>query len=866
MHRARLVLAACCGLFVCSALAVAEEPGSAKKPAIQRLPKPADKKVDFVADIQPLLRSTCSSCHGPELQESGLRLDVKSRALDGGDHGKVIIPGNSAKSRLIHLVAGLDEDVGLMPPEGEGTPLTQVQIALLRAWIDQGAEWPDAADTKLAASDHWSFQPVVRPPLPAVRDASWIRTPIDRFILARLEQQKIAPSPEADRATLIRRLYLDLLGLLPTPEEAEAFVNDPRPDAYEQLVDRLLASPHYGERWGRHWLDLARYADSDGYEKDRARPHAWRYRSWVIDALNADMPYDRFTREQIAGDMLAEAGKPQLVATGFHRNTLHNTEGGTDPEEDRVKKTVDRTNTLGTVWLGLTVGCAQCHSHKYDPLTHREYYSLYAFFNSIDEANPDMTPDDVRAEYEAKKRKFDAEHAVLEASVKAVEEQVLPAAFDAWLAEAEQAVADGKPDKLPGEIVAILKRPAEQRNAKQQKQLSDYHRTIDPDFVKLTKMVEDHAKKAPTPPDLKTQAVSELGKPRETHIHLRGDFLSPGEAVDAGVPSFLPPIEPRGERPDRLDLANWLVDENQPLTARVTVNRVWQRIFGRGLVPTVDDFGKQGDKPVHPALLDWLAVEFREGGWSLKELQRLIVTSAAYRQSSALRTDLVDIDPENALLARQSRRRVEAEIIRDLALDASGLLDERLGGPSVRPPQPAEYSSLTYAGSAKWAVSKGGDAYRRGLYTFFQRTSPYPMLTTFDSPDSLECTAKRSSSNTPIQALTLWNDPAFFEFAQHFGRRVVRETPSDGDASHIVRNRAERAFRICLGREPRPAELNAVVELHDEQLKLMEASAESADKIAGKAPLPENASVEEVAAWVIVGRALMNLDEFITRE
>jgi hypothetical protein len=863
MHRA-LLAAMVCGLSFLWSTATAEEAAKTG----DKLPPPAEKKVAFVADIQPMLRTTCYSCHGPELQEGGLRLDVKKRALDGGDNGKVIVPGKSAESKLIHLVAGLDEAVGLMPPDGEGTPLSRAQIALLRAWIDQGAKWPEEADVELAATDHWSFQPIRRPALPAVRDNTWCRNAIDRFVLNRLEQEKVAPSVEADRATLIRRLYLDLVGLLPSPEEVDEFLHDDRPGAYERVVDRLLASPHYGERWGRHWLDLARYADSDGYEKDRPRPHAWRYRSWVIDALNADMPYDRFTVEQIAGDMLPDAGRSQRTASGFHRNTLHNTEGGTDKEEDRVKKTVDRTNTVGTVWLGLTVGCAQCHSHKYDPLTHREYYSLYAFFNSINESDIDVAPDDVRARYNAAKKAFDAEHARLQQVVEAYEKEQLPQALQSWLEQAEQTVAAGKAkdEKLPENIVAILKRPAEKRNEKQQQALADYHRTLDKELTKLTKAVQAHAKKAPAAPDMKAQAVAELVRPRDTHIHLRGDFLSPGEAVQTGVPSFLPQITEAGESVDRLDLARWLVDEKNPLTARVTVNRVWQRLFGRGLVVSVDDFGKQGEEPSHPQLLDHLATDFREGGWSLKRLQREIVTSATYRQSSALRTDLVEVDPENALLARQVRRRAEAEIIRDLALDASGLLDPRLGGPSVRPPQPAEYSKLTYAGSARWNVSKGGDAYRRGLYTFFQRTSPYPMLVTFDSPDSLECTARRSSSNTPIQALTLWNDPVFFECAQHFGRRVVSEVPAGEDETNTTRLRAERALRLCMGREPTSAELDAIVELHDQQKALSAADKEAAAEIVGDAEMPEGVATDELAAWVVVGRALMNLDEFITRE
>jgi hypothetical protein len=727
-----------------------------------KLPPPAERMVDFVPDVQPLLRTTCYSCHGPEVQEGGLRLDVKKRALEGGDGGAVIVPGKSGESRLIHAVAGQDESLGLMPPDGEGTPLSEEQVGLLRAWIDQGAVWPDEADGGAGEVAHWSFQPIARPPLAKVNDAAWVRNPIDSFILAKLEQEKIAPSPLADRATLMRRVYLDLLGLPPPPHEIEAFLEDESPGAYERLVDRLLASPHYGERWARRWLDLARYADSDGYEKDKPRPHAWRYRQWVIDAINADMPFDEFTLAQIAGDLLPDADLQDRVASGFHRNTLHNTEGGIDPEEDRVKKTIDRTNTVSTIWLGLTMGCAQCHSHKYDPITQREYFSMYAFFNSINEADIDV----------------------------------------------------------------------------------------------------------PEAKDAKAQAVAELGKPRETHIHIRGDFLSPGDAVTAATPAVLPPLEaaePESDSLDRLDLARWIVSPENPLTARVAVNRVWQRLFGRGIVRTSDDFGSQGEPPSHPELLDWLAAEFRDGGWSEKRLVRMIVTSNVYRQSSAVRTELVAIDPENALLARQSRLRAEAEVIRDLALAASGLWDPRVGGPSVRPQQPPDYASLTYAGSAKWTVSPGGDSYRRGLYTFFQRTSPYPMFMTFDSPDSNETCVIRERSNTPLQALTLWNDAVFYECAQGLGRRIVSEAPHGETTQETLRNRLDYAFQLCLGRAPDAAEREAVEKLHQSQRAFCQ-DGKTAEAIAGKAPLPLGAGKDEVAVWVIVGRTLMNLDEFITRE
>lgn len=1017
--------------------------------AVGKLPAPSTQTVDFGRDIRPLFQKVCYSCHGPEKQEGGLRLDVKKRALDGGDSGRAFLPGKSDESRLIQLVAGLDQDTGRMPPDGEGTPLTPDQIALLRAWIDQGANWPDHIKGATTAADLWVLQPLNRPALPPVSATQWVINPIDHFILARLEREKITPSPPASRTTLMRRLYLDLLGLPPSPAEVAEYLADSNPDAYERLVDRLLGSPHFGERWGRHWLDLARYADSDGYEKDRPRPFAWRYRNWVLDSVNADLPFDTFTREQIAGDLLPHASLDQLVATGFHRNTLHNTEGGADPEEDRVKKTVDRTNTLGTVWLGLTVGCAQCHSHKYDPLTHREYYQLFAFFNNVDETDIDAPLEFQQLEYRHAKGAFDREHQPFLDAIKKYESEQMPTAQAEWeksarvtgtvwatldpstarsrngavlkelkdfsllasgtnkvsdvyeveanlekvplrtiravrlevladkslvqkgpgradngnfvLAEFQVEIlsSDGTPtrialtnaradhsqndcdvshaingnpqdfwavggeigkrhvavfdvqqptllpegaklkfvldqqynqptaphnlgrfrlsitespdpvtlDGIPKEVADGLAIELSKRTEAQAKAVTDYYRTIDPSLAKLTKEAANHLQKGPKPPDTKAQTVvHRSSEQRATKIHLRGDFLNPGESVEPRVPAWLPAIQARAAQPDRLDLARWLFDPANSITARVAANRVWEKAFGRGIVATVDDFGSQGEPPSHPELLDWLAVEFRESAWSSKELIRLIVTSNTYRQSSAVRSELVAKDPENILFARQSRKRVEAEIIRDLSLAASGLLEPRLGGPSVRPPQPAEYANLTYSNSVSWTESKAGDRYRRGMYTFFQRTSPYPMLMTFDSPDSNECCVQRETSNTPLQALTLWNDPAFFEFAQGLGRRIVLDVPADGNAQLTVQNRAKYAFTLCLGRSPVADELNEILSLYAAQLSVYGTNQSLAAGIIGKTKVPQNVAVEEVAAWTVVGRALLNLDEFITRE
>jgi mono/diheme cytochrome c family protein len=713
------------------------------------------RAVDFRRDVQPILARNCVVCHGPGKQRGGLRLDDGTAALKGGNSGLVLVPGKAAESRLLRLVAGLDPDLK-MPPRGK-EPLSASEVALLRTWIDQGADWPKTA--------HWAFQPVRRPVPPKVAGAAWVRNDIDRFILSRLEAEKVAPSPEADRVTLVRRLHLDLLGLPPAPREVDDFLSDDRPGAYERLVERVLASPQYGERWGRHWLDCARYADSDGYEKDGGRPFAWRYRNWVIDALNRDLPFDEFTIEQLAGDLLPGATTEQKVATGFHRNTLTNREGGVDQEQYRVEAVVDRVSTTAKVFLGVTLGCAQCHDHKYDPFSQREYYQFFAFFNSDKEVD------------------------------------------------------------IPAPLL--------------------HERVADPKKKTLAQTLA-------------------LGPARKTHVMIRGDFLRPGAEVQPGTPAVLPPLAPAGKTPTRLALARWIVAPENPLTARVAVNWVWQKYFGRGLVATPEDFGTQGERPSHPELLDWFASEFVRRGWSLKQLHRLIVTSATYRQSSQVRPELAVRDPPNVLLARQARHRLEAEVLRDEALAASGLLSRTIGGPSVHPPQPPGISELTYAGSAKWVESTGPDRYRRGLYTWFQRTSPYPMLMTFDAPDSNVCVVRREKSNTPLQALTLMNDAVFVECAQALGRRIVAEVPARSTGEGLTQERIRLGFRLCLGREPSTAERGRLGRLYDDLLRTCRAKPDAAAKLVG--PRPSGVDTPEAAAWVALARALLNLDEFVTRE
>jgi hypothetical protein len=566
----------------------------------------------------------------------------------------------------------------------------------------------------------------------------------------------------------------------------------------------------------------------------------------VIRALNEDKPFDQFTIEQLAGDMLPNSTLEQRIATGFHRNTLVNTEGGTDKEEDRVKRTVDRTNTLGAVWLATTIECTQCHSHKYDPFTQREFYSLYAFFNSMDEPDIAAAPRDKVQQYEARLEEFRLQASRLEARLQEFEKKLNLRAGDP-----------------PKNIVAILDLPANKRSDKQRQTLQQHFAKTKqfPPYAEALKAYLDHVKKRPVDPrtTLKAQAVAERSTPRETHIHIRGDFLNKGDQVSAGTPEVWPAVKPRGERPDRLDLARWVVSKENPLTARVIVNRVWQQYFGRGIVPSVRDFGTQGDPPSHPELLDWLATRFREDGWSLKKLHRLTVMSATYRQSSAERPELAKSDPYNAWLSHQNRLRVEAEIVRDLALATSGLLSEKVGGPSVRPPQPPGVEKLGYANSVRWATSKGDDRYRRGLYTFFQRTVPYPMLMTFDAPDANITCTRRERSNTPLQALTLWNDPVFFECAQALGRRIAGS--ADDDAGRI-----RLAFVLCLGRQPQSKEEAIVARLFEEQVALAKKDLKSAETLVGKAARPEGVETAELAGWILVGRTLMNLDEFITRE
>ncbi|MEQ1861662.1 MAG: PSD1 and planctomycete cytochrome C domain-containing protein [Chthoniobacteraceae bacterium] len=928
---------------------------------------------DFNREVRPILSRYCFKCHGPDdkARKGGLRLDLRDSATREAKSGAIaIIPGKTDESELHIRIFSTDKDDTMPPPETK-TELSAAQKDILKRWIAAGASY----------DPHWAF----------VAPRKGTLNSIDAFIDARLSAAGLKRSPEADRATLIRRVSYDLIGLPPTPDEITAFETDAAPDAYERLVDRLLASPQYGERWARRWLDLARYADTNGYEKDRERS-IWPYRDWVVRALNADMPFDRFTIEQIAGDLLPGATLDQKIATGFHRNTMLNEEGGIDPLEFRYHAMTDRVATTGATWLGLTLGCAQCHTHKFDPIPHREYFGIFALLNNADEPELDLPPADAaqqQRDREARARKLIAELPF--------DEQ----AYAAWLAKERAAAVEWTPLKpaamktnlplltvqpdlsifgsgdtakvdtyelrfagAPAKITAIrLEALPDERlpahgpglcyyeGPKGDFFLGEFQVTADGQRVKFARATESYAnnnfgKKKDTPvsaeaatdgdpqtgwscadrpgeaheavfvpaqpitaaqldvkmlfgrhytcplgrfrisvttdprgaearenlsedprerfllatnPDAakEVRALRQPPKyqstlvmrerppenPRPTFLHNRGEYLQPTERVEPAVLSILHPL-PDGPR-DRLALARWLVARENPLTARVTVNRAWAAFFGRGIVNTTDDFGYQGEPPTHPELLDWLAIGFMESGWSRKKLHRLIVTSATYRQSSQWNAN----DPQNTLLSRFPRTRLDAELIRDGTLRAAGLLSQKMGGAPVKPPQPEGVSEVAY-GSPKWQPSAGEDRHRRSLYTFIKRTAPFALYNTFDAPTGEACIPRRDISNTPLQALTLLNDIVFIEAAQSLGKALVF-TPGDDDAKLTL------AYRRVLSRNPRPDELPALREFVKTQRARFTSGELDAKTFAG--------ADAETAAWTALARALFNLDEAITK-
>ena len=1157
--------------------------------------------VDFNRDVRPILSGHCFKCHGPDdkQRQAGLRLDQPAAAAALlPSKNRAIVPGKPDKSGLVQRI--LASGPRMMPPAHANKPLSDAQKQILKRWIASGA----------AYKPHWAFLPPKQAPLPKVKQANWPRNPIDYFVLSRLEKAGLKPSPQADRITLLRRASLDLIGLPPTPEEADAFLKDTRPDAYERLVDRLLASPHYGERWGRRWLDLARYADTNGYEKDRQRS-IWPYRDWVIQAINKDMPFDRFTIEQLAGDLLPNATLDQKIATGFHRNTMLNEEGGIDPQEFRFYAMTDRMATTGTTWLGLTIGCAQCHTHKFDPITHKDYYRMMAFLNNADEPEIEVPRPDIakkRQESEAviahleadlpnrfpikKEERWTPARVVsaeseagaamerlpdnsvrvqgknpdtdtytivvegdprdvtlvrlealtdpslgnggpgrtphgnfvltelsatvspLDAPARAVpvkfvradadvaqdgfpppnvfdgdlktgwavhgpgnwnvnhaltlrmerplalsgiarwtfrlaqthgqkhtlgrfrislgeetkpdgrsedllRREAMQAALTKWLNEQEpravrwtalrptkaisnsplltrlddssilstgdvtkrdvydldfktnlrgvtairlevlpddslpkrgpgrvfyegpqgdfylsdltlsaggsprklskgvadignaQAAVDGSPQSgwsinggqgqphtavfrlekpldtdsfhlsmvfeqyyavslgrfrisvttdpragetaLPPDVEEILQVPAAQRAPAQSERLVKHFVAVAPELAAERDAIKKVRDQMPAYPTTLAFRERPSYNPRLTRIYHRGEFLKPAEAVSPGLPAILS-SQSRDAAADRLSFARWLVSERNPLVGRVTMNREWAALFGRGIVQTTEDFGYQGTPPTHPELLDWLAVEFMRQGWSLKKMHRLLVTSATYRQSSTVTPALKARDPQNRLLARGPRVRLDAELIRDSALTISGLLSRKIGGPSVFPPQPPGVTSEGTYGPLQWKVSEGEDRYRRGLYTFCKRTAPYAMFITFDGPSGDACLARREVSNTPLQALTLLNDAVFVETSQALGRLLAAQNGS-------IEERAALLFRRCVTRPPDKEELTALVRFYENQKQRFTNRELDAAVIAGEG----KGDVIERAAWTTLARSVLNLDEVVTK-
>ncbi len=846
--------------------------------------------IDFDKDIAPIFRDRCLSCHA-ESASGGLSLTSESAWLHGGDTGVAFDSQSPEKSSLwIRITAGPDVE-HRMPPEG--SRLNTEQLAKLKQWLSSGAHWPEQTvlrSPQAAARDHWAFKPMQAPGVPAVANNTLVRNEIDAFVVARLEQQNISPADEADRITLLRRVTLDLTGLPPSPDDVDRFLKDSSPDAYEREVDRLLSLTAYGERWARPWLDLCHFADTDGYLTDQKRPVAWRYRQWLIDALNRDLPFDQFTIEQLAGDLLPKPTQEQLLATGFLRNTLSNREGGADLEEYRVEQIVDRTRTVGTAWLGLTVGCSRCHDHKYDPLTQKEFFQLYAVLDQADEVNLALPLPGEQAAFDAAYTNYRQKRDVLVAPFqpgldelqKRWEDRMLeavahPGVSPTWDRQWEVLglIWGGELGEGQLEGCLIVQTPWAQRTPDEKDRLLEYFLARgsvidDPKFAELklstlAPQLEELKKTVPWPTRAPTMRQARHARP--VHIHSRGDFRVPAELVQADIPRWLQPtslglasVSDEGLQPakpaDRLDLARWLVSKEHPLTARVVVNRMWQEFFGRGLVDPSDDFGLRGQKPSHPELLDWLAAEFMSRGWSVKQMHRLIVTSATYRQSSSTRPELVHIDPQNRLLAHQMPLRFSSDQVRDAMLLASGLLETRVGGPSVFPPQPESVAKEGF--SNVWKTSEGADRYRRGLYTWIQRLSPFAQNVTFDAPPTNAGCTRRDRSNSPLQALTLLNDPVFFEAAQAMARATLSR-PDMNDSDRI-----QWVFHRAVSRGPTDMENETLKEYLVEQRRLLSADATAAARLAPVAI--ENVDRAEVAAWTGLCSVVLNLHEFIVRE
>ncbi len=835
-------------------------PGDSSEKAPKGSAGSAVARVQFNRDIRPILSDNCFACHGPDQNKrvGGLRLDLADEAVTRG----VIVPGKPEKSRLLTRVMATDQRV--MPPVSFHKRLTAAQKSLIRQWIAQGARY----------EGHWAYILPRRPEVPRFSDPAYpVRNAIDAFVRVRLRASLLVPQPEANRHTLIRRLCFDLTGLPPTPEEAVAFMNDRNPDAYERLVERLLKSPHYGERMALGWLDVVRYADTIGYHSDTPR-NVFPYRDWVIQSFNENKPFDRFTIEQIAGDLLPDATQQTRVASAFNRLLLTTEEGGAQAKDYEARMLTDRVRAIGAAWLGQTTGCAQCHDHKFDPFAQRDFYSLGAFFADIQEpiigareaGMPVMTPD-----LEQAQAKLDAELARAREFLPR-----LAAAQLKWEADvqaggyalpelAEGSTAPEAAKSRARQVAAGLKKPTASRSAAETGQIEAYFRAsaageFKADLEALARAEKARNDFAASVP----KCLVSVSSPNRRTVRIlpRGNWMDEsGPVVKAAFPGYLAQPKIEGREPTRLDLAQWLVSRQNPLTARTVMNRLWKQFFGIGLSKVLDDLGAQGEPPVNPALMDWLACEFMDSGWDVKHMVRLIVGSATYRQVSIPRPVLTDADPYNRRLARQSAFRLDAELVRDNALAVSGLLVTKIGGPSVKPYQPAGYWENLNFPTREWAADAGESQYRRGLYTWWQRSFLHPSLVAFDAPSREECTAERTRSNIPQQALVLLNDPTYVEAARALASRILREARPD------MEGRIAWAWQRVLQRNPRPEESRMARGLVAQHLRDYRLDPKAADEFlrVGLAPVPAGADPGELAAWTHLSRVLLNLHETITR-
>jgi len=815
--------------------------------------------VSFNRDIRPILSDNCFYCHGPDAshRQADLRLDLREEAVAA----QAIVPGKPAESSIVARINSTDPDE-LMPPPESHKKLDAKQKALLTRWIEQGAEY----------QKHWAYQPPVKAAVPADAKA------IDHLVQQRLAKLSLEPAPEADRRTLIRRLSFDLTGLPPTPAEVEAFVADPSADAYEKLVERMLASPHYGERMAIGWLDVVRFADTIGYHSDTPR-NVWPYRDYVIKSFNDNKPFDRFTVEQLAGDLLPDANQETRVASAFNRILLTTEEGGAQPKDYEARMLTDRVRAVGAVWLGQTTGCSGCHDHKFDPITMRDFYSLGAFFADIEERSIGKREDGmVVAPPEDLKKLADLDAALAAAKTKldAVVPQ-LDAAQKQWehdLATYEVVLPELKPDsqaadadkKLAQQTVAALKKEAAKRNGPEREAVQKYFRTkVSPQLSRADQDAFATAEKARNDfYGTLTKCLVSMTKavPSVVRILPRGNWMDEsGEVMKPAFPGYLPAPTIEGREPNRLDLAQWLVSREHPLTARVVMNRLWKQFFGTGLSRVLDDLGAQGEPPANPELLDWLACEFMDAKWDMKHMVRTIVSSATYKQSSVASADTIAADQGNRELSRQSAYRVDAELVRDAALATSGLLVRTIGGPSVKPYQPDGYWENLNFPVRTYPADVGEKQYRRGLYTWWQRSFLHPSMLAFDAPSREECCAERTRSNIPQQALALLNDPTYVEASRAFAARIMKECAGSPE------ERVAWAWKQALQRLPRVEEMETLMPLYRQQLAAYQADPAAADALlkVGFAPAPADLDKPELAAWTHVARVLLNLHETITR-